>query len=867
MNMNLSYLKKTISTWLVSTSLTLGSAALAGETIEHAQGSTDFQSTPQKVITFDLGALEVLDAFKVPVAGIIQDNLPHHLKKYGKKDYVPIGTANDPDFHKIQKMQPDLIIVADASAKHFQKLNAIAPTIDLSLSQNQWLESAEKTMLRLAQLFGKDAEAKIYLEKTQQNFESVQTMTQHLEKAVVLRLEKQQFQHTQNWYEHWGLQAAMNWKEGQKISRKQLLQSDPPFLFILSPHTKSARSFLERNQIQKTQAYQDLQLFYLQQPSSLISLQNVMGQIQESLSLYWMLRERSAKYAKYHDNPEEIQIIWDNADAFWQAVDMAKQADGIYDPTIFQQTYFANRTDFLDSYSRSWAENNDWAYQTYELIPFYESYRPFLTDKTLSNRQQMIQYMKTLQSYYPQAKFPDIYMSIGKMRQGGTALSLGVYLGLEQFQKGVHADYSKHPQAQKLKELFVQLRKLDRQDIDKVLVHEIMHFQQFFSGAFETYIANLRDLLSTSLVEGSAEFLTSIVTGKPSLFPQSSFDYFQAREAELWQEFQADRQTQKFDNWLYNGRKKLDRPADLGYLMGFHIAQAYWEKMQDKQQAFADIVNWTDAEDFLKKSGYAELHQVGIHYPKIPDHLKTLGNSFGNPNSDVVIINTQGGPMPKLHNDFQKDMMRIMSFDAKKLFFINAHQAQTLHPKQFEQEISFQQAIEYGKQTSKILADLIQYFQSQQKKVYVIGVSYGAFAVTDLLAEYGNIADKYLAIVGRLDMNEKVWKSFSQGIEMQFQDGIRVIPVPQDGDTVQKNLRKLAAAFGHKRYTQLLANTDLSNMIYIYGKTDQAVGSLTAKEVEFLQSKDVTVIASKGGHEVSATHLRAGLNLLLADDF
>ena len=203
------------------------------------------------------------------------------------------------------------------------------------------------------------------------------------------------------------------------------------------------------------------------------------------------------------------------------------------------------------------------------------------------------------------------------MRQGGTSTPLGLLLTFETFQKDTGVDYSKFPvQDEEQRELLRKaLDSLGKEHIDSLVVHEFMHFLQQTEQK-ENYFSSLeqvRSLLYTSLVEGSAEFLASVITGN-SLFggekaPQNI--YGKPREAELWQKFKKDYQSNSNrSDWLYNFANK-DRgeiPSDMGYWMGFQIAKVYWDNMSDKQQAFADILLWRDANEFLQKSGYDRLH-------------------------------------------------------------------------------------------------------------------------------------------------------------------------------------------------------------------------------------------------------------------
>ena len=53
---------------------------------------------------------------------------------------------------------------------------------------------------------------------------------------------------------------------------------------------------------------------------------------------------------------------------------------------------------------------------------------------------------------------------------------------------------------------------------------------------------------------------------------------------------------------------------------------------------------------------------------------------------------------------------------------------------------------------------------------------------------------------------------------------------------------------GHDRYTERLAGTDLSRVLYVYGIEDLIVGRLTEDEVGFLTSRGSRVLAVQGGH-------------------
>ncbi|MGH7461380.1 MAG: hypothetical protein ACREMA_10170 [Longimicrobiales bacterium] len=57
--------------------------------------------------------------------------------------------------------------------------------------------------------------------------------------------------------------------------------------------------------------------------------------------------------------------------------------------------------------------------------------------------------------------------------------------------------------------------------------------------------------------------------------------------------------------WLYNqGTATGNRPGDLGYFIGYRIAQAYYTRTADKTSAQRTIIGTADATVFLTMSGY-----------------------------------------------------------------------------------------------------------------------------------------------------------------------------------------------------------------------------------------------------------------------
>ncbi|SEL67484.1 hypothetical protein SAMN04487910_2999 [Aquimarina amphilecti] len=236
---------------------------------------------------------------------------------------------------------------------------------------------------------------------------------------------------------------------------------------------------------------------------------------------------------------------------------------------------------------------------------------------------------------------------------------------------------------------------------------------------------------------------------------------------------------------------------------------------------------------------------------EISQEIKDLIYFKGDEDAPIVLINVQSGPDTALSTDEVDEIFQ--TFDTTDLLAVNVHQAQTLNPNPFENDdITFNQAINFNSESVEMLYKVVNYFKNQGRTVYVLGISFGAFVTQDLIAKKGiDVADKYLIMAGRLDMETVMWEAFSEGRAGYFENGTNPIPDQEpEMDVIDRNLNRLAAGFAMNRYTELLDSfDDLSSITYVYGEVDQAVGRLTTSEIELLQSKNTNIITGSGDHD------------------
>jgi hypothetical protein len=176
---------------------------------------------------------------------------------------------------------------------------------------------------------------------------------------------------------------------------------------------------------------------------------------------------------------------------------------------------------------------------------------------------------REMKAWHPDAVFPDVYFVIGRLNTGGTVSERGLLIGAEMY--------------------------IEHTGVPHIVAHELVHYQQ------RSITAEQRTLLAQSIMEGSADFVAELISGRH--INSRAHEYARPREQELWQEFSQVMAGRDFTGWLY-GNPPEGRPADLGYFFGYRIAQAYFEKTAGKPQALRDILGITDYAAFLKESGY-----------------------------------------------------------------------------------------------------------------------------------------------------------------------------------------------------------------------------------------------------------------------
>ncbi len=289
-------------------------------------------------------------------------------------------------------------------------------------------------------------------------------------------------------------------------------------------------------------------------------------------------------------DPLKAKLVTSDIHNFWKAWDAA-QKDSANRTTIFRELYFDKGSAGLDDYYALKIRKPESFVQNQDKKPkFYMSIREN-TFKIDQMKVQMIESFKKLKALYPNASFPDIYFVIGRWNSAGTVSDNGLLLGVDQIVKT--PDIPQEELNLWEKNNFQELAK-----IPVIVAHELIHFQQN---------AMIEDttLLCYAIREGMADFIGELISGEnPS---QRQQEYAKDKRNQIWGDFKKEMYLDRANNWVANGgQETADKPADLGYYMGYEICKAYYELAADKNQAIYDMLHIKDYKSFLEKSKYEE---------------------------------------------------------------------------------------------------------------------------------------------------------------------------------------------------------------------------------------------------------------------
>jgi hypothetical protein len=287
-------------------------------------------------------------------------------------------------------------------------------------------------------------------------------------------------------------------------------------------------------------------------------------------------------------NPLKAKLVTTDIKNFWKAYDLA-QKDTANRLKIYKRYYVDPGSQGLQDYfalkvirMKNFVRGHDKKPQFYAAI----RKNTFTVDK---QKPQMIASFVKLKELYAQAKFPDVYFIIGAFSSGGTSSDNGLLIGLDQAVRSPDIPVD-------------DLRLWENNNFGKLdylpnlVAHELIHFNQNGMLGGDT------TLLRSVLVEGMADFLGELISGRTA--NERLHVWSKGHEKQIWTDFEKEMYLNRGYNWIANSNQETaEKPADLGYWVGYQICKGYYDNSTDKKQAIYDMLNIKDYKAFYYKSG------------------------------------------------------------------------------------------------------------------------------------------------------------------------------------------------------------------------------------------------------------------------
>ncbi|GAB4039146.1 gliding motility protein GldB-related protein [Spirosoma gilvum] len=291
------------------------------------------------------------------------------------------------------------------------------------------------------------------------------------------------------------------------------------------------------------------------------------------------------------NEPDAVYLSTYDADLFWETFQTAPSTSN---PAEYYQEHYIDKGSVVlrRAFADGKVDGNRLNQTTTQVRSFYESIRLTAKQAVIQQQPAILASLRRLKTVYKDAQFPVVYFGVGAFSSGGKAYPQGVYIGLELFSNNDNMVINGiNPYTANIMH--------KPSDLDVIVAHEMAHQQQEYRAE--------KTLLHAALQEGVAEFIAKLATGKV-VTNSYVYTFGMAYEAAIWGSFKNDMMGQDITQWLYQGPRpnQYNYPTDMGYFVGYRIAEAYYNQLTDKQQAIYDMLHIQSATEFLKQSQYAK---------------------------------------------------------------------------------------------------------------------------------------------------------------------------------------------------------------------------------------------------------------------
>ena len=254
----------------------------ANVTIKHFLGEVEVPYDPQRIVTLDLAALDVVDALGLGdrVVGMPKQTEVGYLMSYNNNDDVAhLGSLFEVDMEMLISLKPDIIFIGGRLSDEYENISKIAPTV-LFRSDNEagYMKSLNDNLNEVATIFGKETNVKDIISGFETRIDAIEAAAAN-KTAIVGIVTSSSFNtlgrtgrcsiiSNEAGFEN--LADDIDSTHGDTASFELLVDKKPDYIFVLDRDSainaegaQLAQQVMHNELVARTDAYKSDQIIYL----------------------------------------------------------------------------------------------------------------------------------------------------------------------------------------------------------------------------------------------------------------------------------------------------------------------------------------------------------------------------------------------------------------------------------------------------------------------------------------------------------------------------------------------------------------------------------------------------------------------------
>ncbi|MGX3066074.1 siderophore ABC transporter substrate-binding protein [Ursidibacter arcticus] len=258
---------------------TLSALAMDTKHIETARGQVEIKLPIQRIAVFDWAILDSLMTLGVNVGATTAPVQIDYLQPIFQQAEV-VGTLFEPDYEKLYQYKADLIITGGPNAANFDALTKLAPTIDLTVDNQNIRQTGLKHLASLGAIFDKQEQSQKLIKNINLLFDQTRSLAKGKGNGLVISITGNKISafgensRLSSWiHQDIGIPAVNkhlnNSGHGEVISFEYIQKYNPDWLFVLDRTSSlgqkglSAQAVLDNPLIRTTKAWRNKQIIYM----------------------------------------------------------------------------------------------------------------------------------------------------------------------------------------------------------------------------------------------------------------------------------------------------------------------------------------------------------------------------------------------------------------------------------------------------------------------------------------------------------------------------------------------------------------------------------------------------------------------------